>query len=124
MGNPTYTEINPNYGIENPTAPRDLGLLVYFVKEDNENGFINFYNETIKKYLESKHVKDVVVWNYKYNGQIMFVFATSPTIPPWLGVPELAGLEKFVDPNLPSVFERRRGLDMHLQEYGYPLGEK
>jgi len=124
MGNPTYTEINPPYGTENPTPPRDLGLLVYFVKEANENSFIKFYNEKIKNYLESKLVKDVVAWSYKYNGQIMFVFATSPTIPPWFRVPELAGLEDLADPNLPSEFERRRDLDLHLPEYGYFPGGK
>jgi len=111
------------YPKANPTPPRDLELLVYFIKEENEKGFIEYYNETISMYLEEKLVKDVVVWRYKLGDQILFVFATSPTVPPWFDVAELERLKEFADPRFSSEFKRLRDLDIHLQENVYLAAE-
>jgi hypothetical protein len=99
---------------KNPAAPKDLILLTYFVEKEDEAAFIAYYNTMILPYLQNNGVTDVVVWRYEIGEQIQFVFATSPTVPPWVGVIGLEELTNFIV-DLPSVLKRRVDMDIHTQ---------
>ena len=100
--------------IENPTPPRDLRVLLYLVKPGKMEDFIRYYKETIIPYLKKNRVEDAVVWTFEYNDRTLFAIATSPTIPPWFGAPELVRLVEFVEKTSTSEFEKRHDLHIHM----------
>jgi hypothetical protein len=81
----------------NPLPLQSLTLLVYKIKPGKEQGFIQYYDDTIVPYLKRLDVVDVVAWNFKYGDFTLYIFATAPNIPPWLYVEELTQLTEFVD---------------------------
>lgn len=97
----------------NPTPPRDLQSLLYVVKQGKKEDFIDYYRETIIPYLVDEGVKDAVVWTFEYNNRTLFAIATSPTIPPWFGVPQLKRLVEFVEELSESKFVNRPDLHIH-----------
>jgi hypothetical protein len=103
-------------GMGNPTPPRDLELLVYAVANEKVEGFISYYQDTIKAYLLNEGVKDVVVYTIDHGSYVEFIFATSPGVPPWWGAEELKGLSDYVEREYGFTAVNRRELQIHAPE--------